>query len=202
MSSAVSSAPRGRPRSERSRLAILAATRATMAESRFQQVSMEGIAQRANVSKATIYRWWPSKAAVVLEALRDQGEAGGYPKFNRRGSTRRQLVNELRGVIDFYNSAAGRSFLDLIAESRFDPALADALRELFIMDRRKETADIIADGMTTGEIRDGLDADTVMDAIWGAVYYKLLVSHTPISRAYAEQLFATFWPALAGPRSR
>jgi AcrR family transcriptional regulator len=189
----------GRPRSERSRLAILAATRAVMAESRFQQVSMEGIARRAHVSKATIYRWWPSKAAVVLDAMRNFADDGGYPRFNHSGNTRQDLVEELRAVIDFYNSDIGHSMLDLIAESRFDQALADALRDLFIMDRRKDTVEVLTAGIASGEIRADLDLDPIMDAIWGAVYYKLLVSHTPLKPEYADQLFAAFWSAIAPP---
>lgn len=192
----------GRPRSESSRLAVLAATRALVAESRFQNLSVEGIARRAKVSKATIYRWWPSKAAVVLEAMREAGGTGGYPSFRHTGDERQDLLDELRRVISFYNKTEGKGLLDLIAESRFDRDLADAVRDQFIVFRRKDTTEVMRAGMAKGTIRPDLDVETVMDALWGAVYYKLLVSHTPVRPNYADDLFETFWPAIAKPRGR
>ncbi len=192
----------GRPRSEDSRLAILAAARALVAESRFSKLSIEGIARRAKVSKATIYRWWPSKAAVVLEAMREAGGTGGYPMFQHTGDARQDLLDELRRVITFYNETEGQGLLDLIAESRFDPDLADAVRDRFVVFRRKDTIEVMRAGMAKGTIRPDLDVETVMDALWGAVYYKLLVSHTPVSPDYADDLFETFWPAIGQPHGR
>lgn len=173
-----------------------------MAESRFQNLSVEGIARRAKVSKATIYRWWPSKAAVVLEAMREADDQEGYPTFRHTGDARQDLLDELRRVISFYNESYGQGLLDLIAESRFDEDLADAVRDQFIVFRRKDTVEVMRAGMATGAIRQDLNVETVMDALWGAVYYKLLVSHTPVRPNYADDLFETFWPAIAEPRGR
>jgi AcrR family transcriptional regulator len=185
----------GRPRSEQSRRAILSAAYEAMADSGFAALSIEGIARRAGASKATVYRWWPNKAAVVLEAV--QEHTHGYPRFRHSGDTRADLIDELRGVVRFYASPAGGALLDLIAQSRFDPDLAQALRDRFIMARRAETTEVLRAGVASGQLRADLDVEVTMDAIWGSIYYKLLVSHTPLSAGYANDLVTTFWAALA-----
>lgn len=187
----------GRPRSEQSRRAILSAAYEAMAETGFAALSVEGIARKAGASKATVYRWWPSKAAVVLDALQEHTD--GYPGFRHSGDTRADLTEELRGVVAFYGSAAGAALLDLIAQSRFDASLAKALRERFIMARRAETTEVLRAGIASGQLRPDLDVEVTMDAIWGSVYYKLLVSHTPLTATYADQVLATIWPVLAAP---
>jgi AcrR family transcriptional regulator len=184
----------GRPRSEQSRRAILSAAYEAMADSGFAALSVEGIARRAGASKATVYRWWPSKAAVVLEAV--QEHTNGYPRFRHSGDTRADLAEELRGVVTFYASAAGAALLDLIAQSRFDRDLAEALRDRFIMARRAETTEVLRAGIAIGQLREDLDVEVTMDAIWGSVYYKLLVSHTPLPPSYADEVLAAIWPAL------
>ncbi len=188
----------GRPRSEQTRRAILAAAYDALVDAGFQGVSMENIARRAGAGKATLYRWWPSKAAVVLDAVAEH--SAGYPRFEHSGDTRRDLAGELRGVIVFYAGEGGRAMLDLVAQSRFDPALAGALRDRFIKGRREDTTAVLEEGIASGQLRDDLDLDAVMDAIWGAVYYKLLVSHTPPAPEYAEELLTTLWPALTPRR--
>ena len=185
----------GRPRSEQSRRAILDAAYEAMGQTGFGGLSIEGIARRAGTSKATVYRWWPSKAAVVLDAV--QEHTHGYPGFNHSGDTRADLLAELQGVVTFYTTAAGGALLDLIAQSRFDPDLADALRERFIASRRVETAQVLRAGIAAGQLQADLNVEVVMDAIWGAVYYKLLVSHSRLDPDYASDVLNTFWKALA-----
>jgi AcrR family transcriptional regulator len=185
----------GRPRSARSKQAILAAAYEGLAELGFQALSMDEVARRAGASKATLYRWWHSKAEVVLDAVAEH--SAGYPRFAHTADTRADLRDELRGVITFYNSPGGRAMLDLIAHSRFDPTLADELRDRFIQGRRRDTAAVLVDGIERGQLRADLNLDATMDAIWGAVYYKLLVSHTPPAPGYADEVLATLWPALA-----
>lgn len=162
----------------------------------FGSVTMEAIASRAGVSKATLYRWWSSKAEVLLDCVHERVER--YPQFAGAGSTRRDLLLEIEGVIRFYRSHAGRALLDLIAHSRFNPTLADTIRDRFIQGRRDATVEVLKRGQERGEIVSGLNLQVTMDALWGALYYKLLVSHTPLTRRYASQLLDTFWPAL-GP---
>ena len=74
------------------------------------------------------------------------------------------------------------------------------MRDRFIKGRRDDTTTVLKNRIASGQLREGLDLDAVMDAIWGAVYYKLLVSHTPPTSDYADELLTTLWPALAPVR--
>ncbi|CAA0130399.1 putative HTH-type transcriptional regulator [Mycolicibacterium vanbaalenii] len=156
---------------------------------------MERIAKRAGSSKTTLYRWWPSKAAILLEAVNERPDR--YPVFNDTGDVFVDLVEEIRGVIKFYFTDSGAAMLDLVADSRFDPSLAAAIRDDFIARRRSTTRLTWQRGVTRGQIRSDVDVEVVMDALWGSLYYKLLVSQDPPDVGFADQLMNTFWPAIA-----
>lgn len=189
---------RGRPRSERSRSAVLRSARLLLARDGLHAVTVEGIAADAGVSKATIYRWWHGKAAVVLDAVLDQVEQD--VRFPDTGDLRADLEAEIRSVIDLYTGTdTGAAVLDLVAASRSDPDLADAMRERFFLARRAVAADYLARGVERGVLRPGLDVDVVIDAIWGALYYRLLVAHLPLTVEYATALVDQFWPVLEAP---
>lgn len=184
----------GRPRSEDTRKAILSAAYEILIEDGFPEVTMDKVAARAKASKATLYRWWPSKAALLLEAVHEQPNR--YPRFADSGDVREDILSEVQGVIDFYNTAAGGAMLDLIAQSRHDTALADAIRDRFIIGRRADTAQVLSNGIRQDQIRPNADMEVLIDAIWGAIYYRMLVFHMPFSGAYAERLVSAIWPAL------
>ncbi|AKU16391.1 TetR/AcrR family transcriptional regulator [Luteipulveratus mongoliensis] len=185
----------GRPRSEASRAATLRAAYDLLQEKGFRQVTTAEIARRAGVSTATVYRWWDSKADVLLDAVHEQGDR--YPAFEEGDDTFTELLTEVRGVIRFYASATGQATLDLVAESRFDDDLARGLRERFIAGRRASAKAVLRRGIERGEVRSDLRLDAAVDAIWGALYYRLQVSGEPLRPAYARELLTTLWPALS-----
>lgn len=185
----------GRPRSEASRAATLRAAYELLQEKGFRGVTTAEIAARAGVSTATVYRWWDSKADVLLDAVHEQGDR--YPTFRQGPDTFTELLAEVRGVIRFYGSTTGQATLDLVAESRFDADLASGLRERFIARRRAAAKEVLRRGIERGDVRADLRLDPAVDAIWGALYYRLQVSGEPLRPAYARQLLTTLWPALA-----
>src|SRR3954452_17423589 len=133
-------------RSEKARTAILRATRELLDRRGFQRLTIEGIAARAGVGKATIYRWWPSKAAVVMDAVLEA--ARGRIPFPDTGSAREDLRGQIASVIELYtHTKTGRGIRALIAESQHDPSLADALRDRFIASRRAEAATVFDRGV-------------------------------------------------------
>ena len=96
---------RGRPRSEESEEAILAATIQLLSEKPLRDISIEEIARKAGVGKATIYKWWPSKAYVALDAfVRKTNRMAPTPDT---GSVRRDILEQLRSLMVFYMSPAG-----------------------------------------------------------------------------------------------
>lgn len=185
-----------RRRSDRARTAILAAAWDLFAEHGLRELTIEAIANRAEVGKTTIYRWWPTKAAVVLDALHEHFDTTiGFPDT---GTAREDLRRQLRSVIKLLATPTGKAYLALIAESQHDPDLAKALAERYIAARRSAATEVIERGITRGELRADLDPAAVIDLLYGALYYRLLVSHDPPMPSYAdtliEQTFQGFAP--------
>lgn len=192
----VSADRRGRPRSEGARRAILHAAYELLQETGFRQVTIEGVARRAGVGKSTIYRWWKNKSVLLLEAVNSMEES--YPEFQETGDTRATLVLEVQGVIDYFAVGAGRAFLDLVAESRFDRSLAEVLSRQFVAARRDATRQVIECGRRHGELSvDRVDLEALMDMVWGAIYYRFLVLHEVPDGGYATRLVEHAWRLLA-----
>jgi AcrR family transcriptional regulator len=186
----------GRPRSERARAATLEAAGELLDERGLAALSVDAIATHAGVSKATIYRWWPSKAAVVMDAFLER--TSPQMPFPDTGSTREDLRRQMRSVIRLFNDAAtSRPFVALIAESQHDAVLAAALRERFIAARRAAATEAFARGIERGDLKADLDVEIAIDALYGALYYRLLVSGEPLTPRYADRLLDQLFPALA-----
>lgn len=186
----------GRPRSERAHAAIVAAAYAELQGVGFRRVTIEGIARRAGVSKATVYRWWPNKDALMLEAVNSDPE-NHYPEFGDSPDTKERLNEEIHGVLSYFKTRTGAAFLDLVAESRFDGSLATALSQEFVAGRRAATRRVVADGVARGQIRQDLDVDTLMDMVWGAIYYRFLVLHDSPRGEFGDRLTEQLWSIIS-----
>jgi hypothetical protein len=115
------------------------------------------------------------------------------------------LRQQLRSVIRLFNlPKTRRPYIALIAHSQHDPALAAALRERFIAARRDAAREVLGRGVRRGELRHDLDPDIALDAIYGALYYRLLISGQPLKSNYADTLLDQLYAALAAqpPRRR
>ena len=137
MSAPAGAAPRrGRPRSERARAAILKAAADLLLDHGGARVSMDAVAERAGVSKATIYRWWRSKETLALDALLDWAAAGAgaVDTGTLRGDVLALVVPWVREV---RRRPFARAISALIAEAHSDPAFADTYRAHFVEQRRK-----------------------------------------------------------------
>jgi AcrR family transcriptional regulator len=191
---AVTKTPDEKRRNEQARTAILRAARELLDRRGFRRLTIEGIAARAGVGKATIYRWWPSKAAVAMDAVLEA--AGPRIPFPDTGSAREDLRRQIASVIKLYTrTRTGRGLRALLAESQHDPSLAESLRDRFIASRRAEAATVFERAVERGELRPDLDVGVAIDALYGAVYYRLLVSHAPLDSAYADTLIGQLFPA-------
>jgi AcrR family transcriptional regulator len=191
--------PDERRRRERPRRAILRSARTLFHRHGLRDLTIEAIAQNAGVGKATIYRWWPSKAALVLDAIHDQ--VGPDIAFPDTGSARDDLRLQIASLIEILISTrTGKAFIALVAESQHDPALAEAIRDRLIAGRRAATREVFERGIARGELRSDLDIAIAIDALYGAVYYRLLVSHEPLEPEHADALIAHLYPALASSR--
>src|SRR5262252_1189816 len=143
---------RGRPRSERARLAILEAAAELLLVQGLSAVSMDAIAERAGVSKATIYRWWPTKESLALDALFNEW-AAARPPAQDTGSLRGDLLSLMRPWARLAASRPyGRVIAALITEAQMDPAFAAEYRARFVEPRRAQAAAVFRRAIERGEI--------------------------------------------------
>lgn len=177
-------------RSESSRRAILDAALALCREEGYARLSIEAIAARAGAGKQTIYRWWPSKGAVLLEALeREAAVTAAYPDTGDLVADLRTTLTEVVGLLaspDF-----GPLLAALIAEAQQDPALGRLLLERFINPRRAPIAARLRRAQQAGQLPETLDADGVLEVIFGALYHRLLLPSGMLDAAYANFVLDT-----------
>lgn len=162
----------GRPRSESSRRAILDATRRLLTHVSVQKVSIEAIARKAGVGKTTIYRWWPNKAAVIMEAVFSQ------PAFHNIMPTPRNADEGVRKQIDKLcrqlNGKNGRLVAEIIGEAQPDPEALKIFIETFLQDRYNTLSSYIEGGKQTGEFDANLDTDSAIDFVLGPIFFRLI----------------------------
>jgi AcrR family transcriptional regulator len=183
-------APRGRPRSERSHRAILDAANSLLDERGFVDLTMEEVAQRAGVSKATIYRWWPTKGTLVFEAF--SADFLARQPLTDTGSLRGDLIAALRSWIRVVKgTGTGRTLVGLIAEVQRDPGLAEIWRERFISPVRAQHRAMVERAIDRGEVSADIDSDVVLDLVFGSAYHRLLQSHLPLSDRFAQTVVNT-----------
>jgi AcrR family transcriptional regulator len=178
---------RGRRRSEQSHKAIIAATQALLVEHGYRQLTIEGVAARAGVGKQTIYRWWPSRAALALEAYLTGSESGPPPSDH--GSARedvRALLGWLISVLA--EPIGGRVVAGLIADLQHDPDLAERFHRDVVPARRRAMLGALEAARERGEIRADADLELAVDTLHGAVFYRLLLSGEPLDADFAAQL--------------
>lgn len=172
-------------RSEASRSAILEATIELLEDTTVQKLSIEAIAKEAGVGKTTIYRWWPSKAAVVIDAFLELHLTN--TPIPEDLPVREALGVHLRSLIRQYRSPTGRLVAQLIAESQYDPETLATFRGRFWDGRRAAVTALVERGIREGEVRDSIDAELVTEMIYSPVILRLLFGHRPLSEEYAQQ---------------
>jgi AcrR family transcriptional regulator len=182
---------RGRQRSSESEEAVLTATLQLLKELPLRDITIEAIARKAGVGKATIYKWWPSKAYVALDAFRR--------KMNKMvlapntGSAERDLTEQLRSVIRFFTSPTGRIFSQFLAEAQSDPEFAALFRERFLKPRRETAGSILDRALKRGEIDSTLDREIVLDLIYGPAIFRLMAGHGPLNNEEADAMISTLF---------
>ena len=177
----------GRPRSERADRAIIEAALSVFAESGTEGLCIERVAARAGVGKATVYRRWPSRGALALDAfLAEFEEQQPVPDT---GTFRGDLLSALRAWIrSVTRTPAGRMLAGLVAEAQRDPALAVAWREHVIEPLRARNTILVERAIERGEIPPDTDADVVLDMMFGAAYHRLLQGHRPLTDQFARRV--------------
>ncbi len=194
------SRPRGRPRSVTCHQAILRATMELLTEFCYAEVTMEGIAARAGVSKQTLYNWWPSKARLAMEAYAATA-ATRIPEPDT-GSTEedlRRLLCFTCQVLGRGEPGLGETLAGLIAAAQSDSELGNELRETLIAVRRRIATRILQRGMERGEVDPTLDLPLALDLLYGPIWYRLLLRNAPLNKTFAHEIVAHLMPRLRNP---
>jgi AcrR family transcriptional regulator len=176
----------GRPRSEAARRAVLLAALEIVGESGYPTLTMEGIARRAAVSKQTVYRWWPSKAAVMLEAL-NEGATQLAPAPDG-GELAKDLRKFLRHSVLGARGRTARLLVALMAEAQLDQAFARSFQSGFLAQRRAVMVEFLARARARGEIGSDVDLELIAELFFGALWYRLLAASGPINQDFADEM--------------
>jgi AcrR family transcriptional regulator len=179
------SAP-GRPRSDASHQAILQATMEILQQEGYRATSIEAIAARAGVGKKTIYRWWPSKATVALEALTTYTDA--HVPFSDTGSLEGDLTTYFELSFPGLQGKAGTVLSGLAAEAQWDPAFAREFQRTFIVPRKAALVALLQRGVERGELAPETNLDVLADFIYGAKWYRFLLYPAPLDEAFAREV--------------
>lgn len=176
----------GRPRDEAARAAILKAANTILEEKGIGGFNIEAVAARAGVAKTTIYRWWPSKGALAMAGfLAETAPKISYPNS---GSALTDLISQLRRVAAVYAGKTGRMLRAILAEGQRDPNTMAAFIEGYARPRREEAKAILCAGVERGELRADIDLEVTLDALYGPIYYRLLVPLAPLDPEWAETM--------------
>jgi AcrR family transcriptional regulator len=181
-------ARKGRPPSKMaaSHDAIMNTVYALLQEKSVRDLTMEGVARRAGVGKPTLYKWWPTKAALVLAMLCERMA----PNLEKPIllTAEESLRFRVRRLIGAFNGPFGKIVAGVIAEGQSEPAIRQAFFDRWVGPRRTATIADLERAKNAGELRFDTKPDLVNDAIFGAIYYRFLLSSGPLTRRFGEEL--------------
>jgi AcrR family transcriptional regulator len=190
--------PVGRPRSETTRQAILAAAFELASEHGPSGLTMEAIGRRAGVSKETLYRWWRSKADVLLEALAERGER--QIPVPDTGDFETDLRTFMRATARALDAPTRRVLRTLAAGAASDPEFADQVRDRFISRRRAALHTVLEQAVARGELTSERAA-IALDLVFGSLWYRLVFGVGPLDRTWADSVAGAIAAMPPAPRS-
>jgi AcrR family transcriptional regulator len=174
----------GRPVEERPRQAAIEATLELIAENGIGGLTTNAVAERAGISKATMYRRWRSKQELVVDAVAALVSEIAVPDT---GSTHDDLRALMRGAVGVYSRSLEAAVMPSLVDAMSrDAGLARAVRDGFLARRRAALRAVLERGIERGDLRADLDVELALDTLGGALFYRLLVTGGPIDRRLAD----------------
>jgi AcrR family transcriptional regulator len=176
----------GRPRSEQARIAILRSTLKLLGANGFSDLTIEAVAAHASVGKATVYRWWPDKAALIADAFASSTTRKLH--FPDTGSVRTDMSQQMRQLIKIFCGRRGRIVSAILAAGQSDRDVITAFRERFMKPRRQEAYATLRRGIARGELREDVDMDLLLDSLYGPIYMRFLIRHDKLTPEFVDGL--------------
>jgi AcrR family transcriptional regulator len=176
----------GRPRDALRRAAVLTATRELLALTGYPGLTIGGVAGRAGVARTTVYRSWPSKAALVIDAVTELMDLGPAADTGDWAEDLRQTVAQT--IRSLSQSVAGQTIPGLAADLTRDPALAAEFRTRFARPRKDAVVQLLQRGIAEGAVRADVDLDLVEDLLVAPIVHRLVITGAPVTEAMALDL--------------
>lgn len=178
----------GRPRGDKavSHAAILDAVYELLKEKAARDLTMEAVARRAGVGKPTLYKWWPTKSALIMAMFHER--LVGKLESPKSGTAEDAIRAKMRRLIREFKGLFGKVVADLIAEGQAEPSILEEFYESHIRLRRASTVADIERGKAAGEFSADTDSELLIDAIFAPVYYRLLLRFAPLTEKYGNDL--------------
>jgi len=176
----------GRPRCRKTHNAIVQASYELLDEIGFEKFTIEGLAERAGVSKATIYRRWTNKTALLLDLI--LLELKEVPLIMPDALVEENLKRRILILRDIYQGRFGGAMIHIIAATHSNPHIAEQFSQHYIQARRKEIKEILVHGIENKELSEDTNQDLFIDMLFGALFYKFFMSHSPASDQEIDDL--------------
>jgi AcrR family transcriptional regulator len=178
--------PAGRPRSEAARKQILEAAYDLLRSKGIQSASTQEIAAAAGVSTATLYRWWNTKEAIMLDALFEHVKPA--LAYEGAGSPLTRIRNHANRGVKFLKSEDGKMMARLITGIHENEELRQLFLERYYLPRRAMARQLIEQAIEAGELPEGTDPEIVIDALHGPQFLRLIMGHAPLTKEFAESI--------------
>jgi AcrR family transcriptional regulator len=185
----VTSSPADKPitaRSARTRQAVLDAAAGLLAQAGLTATTIDAIRDRSGVSKTTIYKHWPNRLCVAVDAFADK--LALETSLPDTGTARGDFTEQLRRVSAFYASPIGRTFAQLLASAMQDPVAADWLHTRLHISRRHGIEQLWTRALSRSEVRDHIDPDTAMDLLFGPVMWRVITQRRALTMDETDRL--------------
>jgi AcrR family transcriptional regulator len=177
----------GRPRSEKARKAVIRSTLKLLERVGFNELSIEAVAAKARVGKATVYRWWKNKAELVISAFAFAVEK--ELRFPSGGPVLASIHEQMKRWVVIFQSPLGQIVGTVIGAGQSEPEILEAFRTYWVEPRRVEARHLLKQAMKNGEIRSDLDPDLMLDLFYGPLYLRLMLKHAPLDETFVNTIF-------------
>jgi AcrR family transcriptional regulator len=155
-----------------------------LAEKGFSELTIEAVAAHANVARATVYRWWPDKAALIADAF--AGSTTRDLHFPDTGSVRQDMNRQMRQLVKVFRSPRGKIVSAMLGAGQSDSSLIAAFRERFLKPRRQEAYATLQRGIVRGQLPGNVDKDLLLDSLYGPIYMRFLVRHGSLTPEFVD----------------
>lgn len=182
--------PAGRPRDETKKQVIFEATLSLLKHQSVKSITIEAIAKEAGVGKTTLYRWWPKKCSLIIDATLQKLLSETH--IDNKKQPKEVLLKHFLSLVSFFSIREGQILLELLSEAQFDEAILTELREKVIEPRRQTIKQVIEAGIAQQQLKQQANVDWLMDAIYGPLYYRALIKHEKLDQTFARQ-HINFW---------